>query len=162
MAGDIPRLTLALAPETDNVKRVAYDQEPGKDDIEVKFENLLQFLGTPAPCRFFLGKVTHAEKPAPFWQVKGTPKRDEANMEVMQVAVAVSVGGELRGGLSKEAAGVMLRTYIQPDNHVKVILPVLVNNKHIQATSRLFIYKEPEKVEEKKRDAPKMIEEAAC
>ena len=115
-------------------------------------------MGTPAPCRIYLGKVTSAEKPAPYWQVTQTPNRNEANMEEIKVEVTVSVSADLRGRFETEGAGAMLRSYVEPETHVKVILPVLVNNKHIEATGRLFIYEEAKKVEEKKREAPQVID----
>ena len=45
---------------------------------------------------------------------------------------------------------------MEPENNIKVILPVLINIKDIKATSQLLIFKEPEKADEKKREAPQM------
>ena len=68
LEGALPRLKLALAPDTDKVKIVQFDEKDvSKDDIEVKFRNLEAYLGAPAPCRIFLGKVVAVEKPAPYW-----------------------------------------------------------------------------------------------
>ena len=108
-------------------------------------------MGTPdPPCRIYLGKVTSTEKPAAYWQVKQTPHRNEANMEAIDVEVTLGVSADLTGRIQAEGAGEMLRPYVQPDTHVKVVLPVLVNYRHIEATGRLFVYKVPEKAEGKK------------
>ena len=97
VAGDIKRLLLALAPETDNVKIVQFnsDKGPPKDDVEVTFENVEAYLSTPAPCRIFPGKVVNAEKPATYWLVKPTADRDEANMEEFKMEVSVGASSNL-------------------------------------------------------------------
>ena len=75
------------------------ETEQDEDDIEVTSEGLCNFLGTPAPCRIFLGKATSAEEPSPFWQASKTEAQDEANTVVMHVVVSVSFIGELQGDM---------------------------------------------------------------
>ena len=103
VAGDIRRLCFAFAPATDRAEKIDSKTElgkdkiePGKDDIEVRFENLEEFLGTPAPFRIFLGRVTSLEKSAPYWSVKQTSNEDEANMEDIDVVVTLGVSATLR------------------------------------------------------------------
>ena len=99
---DIPLLTMLLPPDTDNIKKVFPDERSDENDIKAEFEGLEAFLGGPAPCEMYLGRVeTRAKKQVLFWQLTGanmtTSDEDEANMAWMNVAVRMSVGGELRG-----------------------------------------------------------------
>jgi len=141
---------LALAPDTDTVKKLEPGKEPGKDDIRVTFENLEGYLGPHSDCRVYLGKVSSPEKPSAYWQVNRTERQHEANMQKIEVAVTVSISGDLRGPVKADVAGARLSTCVEPENYVRVILPVLINTRNIEASSELLIFKEPEKKEEKK------------
>ena len=151
LGGDIPRLKLALAPDTDNVKIVQFDnvKEVPKDDIEVTFKNLEAYLGTPAPCRIFLGKVVNAEKPAPYWLVKATADKDDANMEEYAIEIAVSTSAMLNGRFADSVESEVLRTAVEPEGGVTVTLPILVNTKRIPVTRKLFVFKEHQEEEDK-------------
>ena len=96
------------------------------------------------------------EKPVPFWHVKPTDVQEDANMELIQVAVAVGVSAEIRGRFKGQGVGIMLDSYINPEATVKVILPVFVNTSRLEFGDQLVFYKKPEATEEKKR---KVVEE---
>ena len=140
----IPRLTFACSPEADHIKKLADKEEPGKDDIEVAFENIEAFLGyTPAPCRVFLTPAGTAEKPSLFWRLSAsggtTPKKELANLEPWHVKISVAFTGELHGPhqVGGEGSLLMLQPRVQPDVTCFVIVPVLVNHRHITAKDRL-------------------------
>ena len=142
LGGDLPRLTLALAPDTDKVKIVQFaDPDVSKDDIEVKFRNLEAYLGAPAPCRIFLGKMSSVEKPAPYWLVKATADKDEVNMEEFQMELTASTSATLKELHEDTLAAAELRVDVEKESVVKVILPILVNTKNIPVTRQLFVFK---------------------
>ena len=146
--GDIARLAFACSPDARSIKTLEGKEEPGKDDIEVAFENIEAFLGyTPAPCRVFLTPAGTAEKPSLFWRLSAsggtTPKKELANLEPWHVKISVAFTGELHGPhqVGGEGSLLMLQPRVEPDATCFVILPVLVNHKHITAKDRLWHYK---------------------
>ena len=122
------------------------DEDPGKDDIEVGFENVEAFLGySPAPCRVFLGKFDTDKQPSLFWRLSGsgqtTATEDKSNLEMWRVKIQVSFRGELEGEHQRDASALMLKPNVQPDTTTAVILPVIVNHREIAAKDRLLLYK---------------------
>lgn len=53
----IPLLRLFLLPDTDDIKKIFPGEKSEEHDIKVKFEGLEDFLGGPAPCEIYLGRV---------------------------------------------------------------------------------------------------------
>ena len=72
-------------------------------------------------------------------------------MVVIHVAVSVSFTGVLQGALQREHAFIALAPQVQPDSSVKVILPVLVNHKAIDAQSRLWVYEAKAEKDDKRK-----------
>ena len=142
LEGALPRLKLALAPDTDKVKIVQFGDSVCEDDIEVTFMNLEAYLGAPAPCRIFLGKMSSVEKPAPYWLVKATADKDEVNMEEFQMELTASTSATLKELHEDTLAAAELRVDVETESVVKVILPILVNTKNIPVTGQLFVFKE--------------------
>ena len=141
LEGALPRLKLALAPDTDKVKIVQFGDSVCEDDIEVTFMNLEAYLGAPALCRIFLGKMSSVEKPAPYWLVKATADKDEVNMEEFQIELTASTSAKLKGLHDETLAAAELLVAVEAESEVKVILPILVNTKDIPVTGQLFVFK---------------------
>jgi hypothetical protein len=108
------------------------------------------------------------EKPVPFWHVKSTDVEEDANMELIKVAVAVGVPAGIRGRFKGQGVGIMLDSYINPEATVTVILPVFVNSSRLEFGDKLVFYKKPEATEEKKTEGrrrgrcPRRLGKAAC
>jgi hypothetical protein len=136
-----------LPPDSDHIKKVGPDEEPDEKDIEVEFEGIEEFLGGPLPCRVSIGRVANKEKKQVlFWQLTGgdsmsTPDVDKANFEWAKVAVGVSIDGEFRGTLARDDAATHLNYAAKPAGEVKVIIPVLVNHRGVEAKSPLLLHK---------------------
>ena len=95
---------LLLPPDTDEVKKVYPGDDIDKSDLLVKFKGLEDYLGFPAPCDIYLGRVSEKRQSKAqvlFWQLTGdqsaTHEEDKANMGWMEVAVRISVSSEIRG-----------------------------------------------------------------
>ena len=125
----------------------------------MEFENLGSLLGFGRdPLRIYLGRLADPKKPAPFWHVRCTDVKEDANMEKTDVAVTVHVSAEMKGRFQAEGAGTLLQSYVAPNVDVTVILPVYVNNRAIEIGEKLCFYKEAEKVDKKKPEAPEAVD----
>ena len=80
-----------------------------------------------------------------------TETEDDANMVVVHVAVSVTFTGELQGAMQTEHAAICFAPRVQPDSTVKVILPVLVNHKAIDARMRLQAYEAKAEKDDKRK-----------
>ena len=145
---DIPLLRLLLSPDTDNIKKVFPGDPHDENDIKVKFEGLDDFLGGPAPCDIYLGRVEDKhrhKKQVLFWQLTGdkmyTPDEDKANMTEMEVAIRIHISGELLGAKSSGGDGYHLNNSVRPKGDVTIIFPVLVNHKAIERKCPLLVFK---------------------
>ena len=145
-------MTMLLSPDTDNIKQIYPGEQQDENDIKVKFEGLEEFLGGPAPCDIYLGRVEEQmrhKKQVLFWQLTGdnmtSPDEDKANMTWMDVAVRISVTGELRGSGASGEDGYHLNHSTRPTGSVAVIFPVLVNNMSIAKKTQLMVFKEKAK-----------------
>ena len=101
----IPLHRLLLPPDTDNIKKIMHGEPHDEADIKLEFEGLDEFLGCPAPCDIYLGRVEDKLKPKKqvlFWQLTGdnmtSPDEDKANLAWMDVKVRINSAGELQGG----------------------------------------------------------------
>ena len=170
--GRIPRLTFACIPEAENVKKIPFivesdKDEPGKDDIEVEFENIENYLGKPAPCRIFIGTCGSKERPSMFWRLfsggsgKAADSEADANMQMWKIKVGIPFGGDLIKPDVQPSAGAteasrmddavrQLKPQVEPDSIVSVIIPILVNHKAIAAKSKLQLHKVATDKKEKK------------
>ena len=142
----IPNMTLLLSPDTDNIKTVFPGDDIDKADYKVRFEGLERWLGAAAPCEIYLGKLSEKErhkKQSLFWQLTGenmsTTDADKANMTLLEIAITIHVGGELRGTNTSGDAGHHLQECSRPAGDLCVIVPVLVNNKIIEAKTQLLV-----------------------
>ena len=54
---DLPLFKLLLSPDTDDIKKISLGETGDPNDIKVKFQGLDDFLGIPAPCEIYLGRV---------------------------------------------------------------------------------------------------------
>ena len=98
VSGQSRRLQLALAPETDRVTHVDSGVEAPDDSYPVEFKGMESLMGGTCPSsRVFLGKMSSAEKPSPFWHVEQTDAVEDANMGLAEIAVAVRVSAEIKG-----------------------------------------------------------------
>ena len=139
-------MTLLLSPDTDNIKTVYPGDDIDKADYKVRFEGLERWLGAAAPCEIYLGKLSEKErhkKQSLFWQLTGenmsTTDADKANMTLIEIAITINVGGELRGTNTSGDAGHHLQECSRPAGDLCVIVPVLVNNKTIEPKSQLLV-----------------------
>ena len=138
VSGPIRRLQLALAPETDKVTHVDPGDEAPKDSHPVEFEGMESLMGeTCFSFRVFLGRLTSAEKPAPFWLVERTDAEEAANMGLAKITVAVWVSAEIRGHFTSEGVCKNLEHYVSPDVEVQVILPLFVNSRTLERGDKL-------------------------
>ena len=81
VSGPIRRLQLALAPETYKVTHVDPGDGAPNDSHPVEFEGMESHMGeTCSSFRVFLGRLTSAKKPAPFWLVVRNNAEEIANM----------------------------------------------------------------------------------
>jgi hypothetical protein len=142
----IPNMTLLLSPDTDNIKTVFPGDDIDKADYKVRFEGLERWLGGAAPCEIYLGKLSEKggrKKQSLFWQLTGenkcTTDADKANMTLLEIAISINVGGELRGTNTSGDAGHHLQECSRPAGDLCVIVPVLVNNKIIEAKTQLLV-----------------------
>ena len=145
----IPQHRFLLPPDTDNIKKIMHGEPHDEADIKLEFEGLDEFLGCPAPCDIYLGRVEDKQTPKKqvlFWQLTGdnmtSPDEDKANMTWMDVAVRISVGGELRGGAGAGDDCYHLNHSTRPTGSVAVVFPVLVNNKSIDRKTQLLVHKD--------------------
>ena len=115
----------------------------------MKVEGLGAILDNCPSIDIYLGRLSSLEKPVPFWHVEPTDVQEDANMELIQVAVAVGVSAEIRGRFKGQGVGIMLDSYINPEATVKVILPLFVNTSCLEFGDQLVFYKKPEATEEK-------------
>ena len=154
---------MLLPPDTDEIKNIYPGDAIDKSDYLVKFEGLENYLGFPAPCDIYLGRVAEKRRSKAqvlFWQLTGdhstTQEEDKANMGWMEVAVRINVGSELRGEGSSFEEGYHLNHRTRATGEVAVIFPVLVNHKYIDRKEQLLVYKEkaPEPEGAQKRPAP--------
>ena len=64
---------------------------PGKDDIEVKLENVEKYLGAPALCKIYIARPGTTERPSLFWRfsVGGSGAKTDsvakANVQMWQI-----------------------------------------------------------------------------
>ena len=140
---------MLLPPDTDHIKKISPEEHADKNDIKVKFEGLEDFLGGPAPCEIYLGRVEHNhrhKKQVLFWQLTGenmtTPDEDKANMAWMNVAARIIVSGELRGDTSSNEDCFHLNHLTRQTGSVNVIFHVLVNSKSIDRKTQFLVQKE--------------------
>jgi hypothetical protein len=155
---------MMLTPDSDHIKKVGNDEEPDEKDVEVEFEHLEEFLDGSIPCRVCIGRITAKEKKQVlFWQLTGgdsmiTPDVDKANFTWAKVAVSVSIEGVFEGPLARDEAGSQLNDCSRASGEVKVIIPVLVNHKRIEAKDPFLLHRAlPPKKEEKKRKVEKAV-----
>ena len=141
-------MRMLLSPDTDNIKKVYPGDDIDKNDVKVRFEGLEEFMGGPAPCDIYLGRVleTHRhKKQVLFWQLTGdkmyTPDEDKANMTEMEVAIRINISGELLGAKSSGDDGYHLNNSVRPKGDVTIIFPVLVNHKAIERKCPLLVFK---------------------
>ena len=81
VSGPIRRFQLALALETYNVTHVDPGDGAPNDSHRVEFEGMESLAGeTCSSFRVFLGRLTSAKKPAPFWLVVRNNVEEAANM----------------------------------------------------------------------------------
>ena len=153
VSGRTRRLQLALAPETDNVTHGDPGDEAPKDSHPVEFEGMESVMGETCPSfRVFLGRLSSAEKPAPFWHVERTDAEEDANMGLAKIAVAVRVSAEIRGHYTSEGVCKNLGHYVSPDVEVQVILPLFVNSRSLEREDKLCYYnKKTEKEKEEQK-----------
>jgi len=142
-------LKFLLSPDTDDIKKILPGETSDPNDIKVKFQGLDDFLGIPAPCEIYLGRVpgkSRSKKQVLYWQLTGdhctTPDKDKANMTWMEVAVRVNVDSELQGDRCNNEDAYHLNHSTRPTGSVAVIFPVLVNTKSIERKTPLLVYKE--------------------
>jgi hypothetical protein len=64
--GEIPRLSFACSPDLDRIK---VPDVVSKEDIEIEFQNIEEYSGTPAPFKVYLTKCGNDEKPSLFWRL---------------------------------------------------------------------------------------------
>jgi hypothetical protein len=159
--GHIDPLCLALAPETDHVKHRDYSKPEPKDIRAVVVEGLGSILEECPSIDIYLGKHSSSEKPVPFWHVKPIEKKEDANMELIKVAVTVWASAGIRGPVKDQGVGTMLDSYMNPEATVKVILPVFVNTKRLEFGEQLFYYKPAEPTEERKRKPVEEVDNLA-
>ena len=140
-------MTLLLSPETDNIKTLYPEYDIDKADYKVRFEGLEQWLGAPAPCDIYLGMISTKERnkqQSLFWQLTGdsmsTTDADQANMTLMEIAIQINIGGELRGPNTSGDVGHHLQECSRPAGDLCVIVPVLVNNKTIEKKTQLLVF----------------------
>ena len=95
----------------------------------------------------FLGRLTSAEKPAPFWHVERTDAEEDANMGLAKITVAVRVSAEIRGHFTSEGICKRLEHYVSPDVEVQVVLPLFVNSRTLERGDKLCYYKKNRKGE---------------
>jgi hypothetical protein len=155
-------MTLLLPPDTDNIKTVYPGEDIDKADYKVRFEGLEGWLGGAAPCEIYLGKIL-AKKPKQqslFWQLTGenmsTTDEDKANMTLIEVAIAINVGGELRGANTSGEAGHHLQECSRPAGDLCVIVPVFVNNKIIEPKTQLLVLVNTVKTEQEVKGHKRM------
>ena len=155
---EIPLLRLLLSPDTDNIKQIYPGEQKDENDIKVKFEGLEEFLGGPAPCDIYLGRVEDKhrhKKQVLFWQLTGdnmtSPDEDKANLAWMDVKVRINFSGELQGGSGTGDNLYHLNHNTRPSGSLAVVFPVLVNNKSIDRKTQLLVHKdiakEPERTQ---------------
>ena len=99
---------MLLSPDTDIIKKVFPDDTKDASDVKVKFEGLEEFLGGPAPCEIYLGRVQDRHKPKKqvlFWQLTGdnmtSPDADKANLTWMGGQGQDSFFGRAHRGLEQ-------------------------------------------------------------
>ena len=68
-------------------------------------------------------------------------KEDAANLELWKIAIPISFAGELSHPLARDKDALTLKGHVQPDADVKVILPLLVNHRAIDAKYRLLFHR---------------------
>ena len=166
--GDIPRLSFACSPDADKIK---VPEEAGKDDIEVEFQNIEQYLGTPASCKIYLTKCGNDDKPSLFWRLyaggtltssentkdtsEWSSKEDAANLQLWKIKIPVTFTGALMGPSARDGAAVQLKHHVQPDTCVNVLLPLLVNHRDIDAKHELVFHRvAPVAPQKEKRPPP--------
>ena len=158
VSGPIKPYCLALAPETDTPKHRDRTKEQPKDCHSVSVEGLGGLAGGSRFDMYLPRAQATLEKPVPFWSVKPTQIQAEANMELIEVAVPVRVSAEIKGELKGTRSGVMLESYISPENLVTVVLPVFVNRRTLEKREQLFFYKKAEAPEEKKQTVAEPVD----
>ena len=164
----IPRLSFACAPDPDRIK---IPEEVTKDDIEIEFENIEQYLGSPAVCKNYLMKCGTDETPALFWRLYAggklsslentkdssdwNAKENAANLQLWKIKIPVTFTGALLGPLARDGAALQLKHHVQPDTCVNVLLPLLVNHRDIDAKHELVFHRVvPVAPQKEKRPAP--------
>ena len=145
---EIPHMRMLLSPDTDTIKKVYPGEDINKNDVKVRFEGLTEFMGGPAPCDIYLGRVAgpRHKKQVLFWQLTGdkmfTPDEDKANMMETEVAIRIHISGELLGSKSSGEDGGHLNNSVRPKGEVTIIFPVLVNHKCIEPQTQLLVHKD--------------------
>ena len=140
---------LLLPPDTDNIKKIMHGEPHDEADIKLEFEGLDEFLGCPAPCDIYLGRVEDKQRPKKqvlFWQLTGdnmtTTDADKANLTWMGVKVRIHFSGELDEGSSTSENFYYLNNATRPSGSVAVLFPVLVNHKSIAPQTQLLVHKD--------------------
>jgi hypothetical protein len=147
-------------PGSGTRQEVALRCRDGKDDIEVKFENVEKYLGAPAPCKIYVARSGATERPSLFWRLaaggSGTRTESEAkaNVQMWHIKVGFNSEGELLRPTPDEeqatdevvssrddAAMLQLKPLVEPDSIVYVTIPIIVNHKPISAKSKLHMHK---------------------
>ena len=122
----------------------------------------MSVLTEDCPCfDMYLPEQKGLAKPVPFWTVRPTHVEEEANMELIWVAVSVGVSTAIEGQLNLTKSGEMLRSYITPESTVKVTLPLYVNHRLLEFGDQLLFYKPAENRPETKRKE-KVVDDVAA
>ena len=152
---------MALALETESVKHRGRTKEQPKDCHTVIVEGMGPLMEKRPYFDMYLPAQTSVEKPVPFWNVKPTSVKAEANMELISVAVSVGVSTGIIGELRDAGDGVMLGSCINPESTVKVTLPLFLNHRRLEFGDQLRYYKPAEVIEEKKRKTLEQVDSLA-
>ena len=152
---------MALAPETETVKHRDRTKEQPKECHTVIVEGMGPLMEKRPYFDMYLPAQTSAEKPVPFWNVKPTSVKAEANMELISVAVSVRVSTGIIGELRNTYDGVMLGPSVNPESTVQVTLPLFLNHRRLEFGDKLRYYKPAEVPEEKKRKTLEEIDPLA-
>ena len=151
VSGEINPHCLALAPESETVKHRDRTKEQPKQGHSVTVEGISGLLDDSPYFDMYLPEQKGLEKPVPFWTVKTTHVEEEANMELIWVAVSVGVSTGTIAELNSTPGGEELRSYINPESTVKVRLPLYINHRRLEFGDQLRFFKAAEKPDEKKR-----------
>ena len=133
----IPTHTLALVPECLDVKALSITDVAPTDYVEVEFIEASPFPDVSMPCKFYLAPARSASALGAFWCVKGTPRRELANVHMYSLAISGNLGSNLLGS---PAAPAMSATLDREDIGMVVKIPVLVNTREVRFGEELLVF----------------------